>query len=71
MQMPPVVELDELEDLHRHVRLVHERARERQVPEVPALGVAQGQVDVRYVGQPVSVLSEELGAAPSVEDLGA
>ena len=42
MQVPPVVELDELEGLHRHVRLVHKGPRERQVPEVPALRVAAG-----------------------------
>ena len=42
MQMPPVVELDELEGLHRHVWLVHQGTRERQVPEVTALRVAAG-----------------------------
>ena len=67
--MPPVVELNQLENLHAHVRLVHERARKRQVPEVPALRVATGQEYIGYVEEPVGVLGIELGAAPSVEDL--
>ena len=71
MQVPPVVELDQLEDLHAHVRLVHERTSERQVPEVPALRVAAGQIDIGYVEEPVAVLAVELGATPSVEDLAA
>ena len=71
MQMTAVVELDELEDLHRHVRLVHQGPRERQVPEVPALRVAAGKEDVGYVEEPVAVLAVELCASSSVEDLGA
>ncbi len=71
MQMPPVVELDQLEDLHAHVRLVHEAPSKRQMPEVPALRVAAGQVYIGYVEEPVAVLAVELGASSSVEDLGA
>ncbi len=69
MHMPPIVELDQLEDLHAHVRLVHERTRKRQVPEVPALRVTAGKIDIGYVEEPVAVLAVELGAASSVEDL--
>ena len=71
MQMPPIVELDELEDLHAHVRLVHQASCEWQVPEVPALRIAAGQIDIGYVEEPVAVLAVELGATPSVEDLAA
>jgi hypothetical protein len=68
MQMPSVVELDQLEDLHAHVRLVHQASCERQVPEVPALRIAAGKEDIGYVEEPVAVLGVELGATPSVED---
>lgn len=71
MKVPPVVELDELDDLHGHVWLVHQAPCERQVPEVPALRVTTGQIDVRYVGEPVSVLTVELPVPSPVEDLGA
>ena len=71
MQMPPVVELNQLENLHAHIRLVHEAAGERQVPEVPALRVTTWQIDIGYVEEPVAVLAVELGAASSVEDLAA
>jgi hypothetical protein len=66
MHMPPIVELDQLEDLHTHVRLVHESTSERQVPEIPALRVAAGQIDIGYVEEPVAVLAVELGATSSV-----
>ena len=71
MQVPPVVELDELEDLHGHVRLVHQGPGERQVPEIPALRVAAGKENVGYVEEPVGVLAVELCASSPVEDLGA
>ena len=71
MHMPPIVELDELEDLHAHVRLVHEAAGEWQVPEVPAFRVAAGKIDIGYVEEPVSVLGVEICASSSVEDLAA
>ena len=71
MHMPPIVELNQLEDLHAHVRLVHEAAGERQVPEIPALRIAAGQIDIGYVEEPVAVLAVELDATPSVEDLAA
>ena len=69
--MPPVAELDQLEDLHAHVRLVHEGTGERQVPEVPAFRVTARQIDIGYVEEPVAVLAIELGAASSVEDFSA
>ena len=68
MHMPPIVELDELEDLHAHVRLVHEAAGEWQMPEVPAFRIAAWQIDIGYVEEPVAVLGVELDATPSVED---
>lgn len=63
LQMPPVVELDELDDLHGHVWLVHQAPGERQAPEVPALRVTTGQVDVRYVAD------QELGTAPGIASI--
>lgn len=71
MQVLAVVELDEPEHLHRHVRLVHDRAGEGKMPEVPGLRITDSQVHVGYVEEPVSIFPVEGGIPSSVEDFAA
>ena len=70
-KMAAVVELDQPDDLHGHVGLVHYASGERQMPEVPGLAVTYRKEHVGYVAEPVSVFPIELTAATTVEDLPA
>jgi hypothetical protein len=65
--MLAVVELYQPDNLHAHVRLVHDAPREREHPEVAGLGVADRQVHIGYPAEPAPVLPVELGAVSSFE----
>ena len=69
VQMFPVFRLYDLQYLHGHVRLVKDASGKRKSPEIPGVGVADRQVDIGYVRQPVSVFRVQFRIVPAVENL--
>ena len=69
IQMLPVHGLYDLQNLHRHVRLVQYTPGKRKSLEITCIRVADRQEKVSYVHQPVSVFSIQFLIVPAVENL--
>ena len=67
--MLAVFRLYDLQDLHGHIRLIKDSAGERKNPEIPGVGVANRQIDIGDVSQPVFVFHVQFRVIPAVEDL--
>lgn len=64
-----VIELNELQYLHAHVRLVHNSPRKGKMQEVPVIGVDGREEYIRDVEKVMPVLTEKLLIPPSIEHL--
>ena len=62
------IQLDELQDLHGHVGLIHRGAGEGQMPPVPGLTVNDRKEDIRYIQKPPSAVLHDYFVALSAED---
>lgn len=69
IQMLPVLSLYDLQNLHRHIRLIKDSSRERQHPEITRIRVTDGQIDIGYIHQPMSVFRVQFCIIPAVEHL--
>ena len=67
-QVLPEVQLDELQNLHGHVGLIHRGAGEGQMPPVSGLAVNDRKEDVRDIQQPPSAFLLDYSITLSSED---
>lgn len=69
IQMFSVFTLNDLQNLHRHIRLIQDTSGKRKSPEIACIRVADRQVNVGDVHQPVSVFCVQFRIIPAVENL--
>ena len=59
------------DELHGHIRLIHNSAFKRQRPQITVLAVYNGQKDIDDITEPFFVLNENFTAISSVKNLRA